>query len=129
MGLVNKSLLRRHGDGRFEIHELLRQYAEERLTESDRSATLDSYSTYYLTFLAEREEDLFGAQALAAETEIGYEIQHIYPAWDIAIANAKTDLMSRSLDAFCQYLWATFTFTDAAPVTPFLRPPQILETH
>jgi predicted ATPase/DNA-binding CsgD family transcriptional regulator len=79
--LVNKSLLRgkfcltssqsdagetpaiQHG--RYEIHELLRQYGEEQLEASGKAgAVRDIHSAYYLSKLAEREVDLKGQSQL-----------------------------------------------------------------
>ncbi len=55
--LVDKSLLRREASGRYAIHELLRQYAEEQLaqTSSEEIAnTRELHCTYYMAFLADR---------------------------------------------------------------------------
>lgn len=49
LDLVNKSLLRR-GD-RFEMHELLRQYADHRLLGTERAHTLGRHASYYAQFL------------------------------------------------------------------------------
>jgi RNA polymerase sigma factor (sigma-70 family) len=53
MSLANKSLIRRHAEtGRYEIHELLRQYGEDRLEASgEATATRDAHSAYYAGFI------------------------------------------------------------------------------
>ena len=53
--LINKSLLRRDSaSGRYDIHELLRQYGEARLQASaeDYAQTRDRHSAYYAAFAA-----------------------------------------------------------------------------
>ena len=50
--LVSGSLLRRDSEGRYQIHELLRQYAEEQLLAVDQlDATRDAHSAYFGEFL------------------------------------------------------------------------------
>ncbi|MCP4541032.1 MAG: AAA family ATPase [Chloroflexi bacterium] len=69
--LVNKSLLRRdHDTGRYEVHELLRQYAEERLKSSGNAvAARDTHCEYYLVALHQHEADLDRRQRSAAFTD------------------------------------------------------------
>ena len=52
--LVDKSLLRVDASGRYDVHELLRQYGEERLDEAPQKATVahDRHCAYYSAFLA-----------------------------------------------------------------------------
>jgi ATP/maltotriose-dependent transcriptional regulator MalT len=55
--LVDKSLLQRdHGTGRYEMHELLRQYTETQLEASGRAdAARDAHCEYYLVTLHQHE--------------------------------------------------------------------------
>src|SRR5262249_54487816 len=55
-GLVNKSLLRRGPAGRYDIHELLRQYAEEQLNASTqaRESVHDMHAAYYSEFMVQK---------------------------------------------------------------------------
>lgn len=70
--LLDRSWLRRRPDGRYEIHELLRQYGGERLDEQPRlgAAARDRHSRYYLEWLSQRTEDLKGKRQVAALQEI-----------------------------------------------------------
>jgi len=77
--LVDKSFVRRDEGDRYVIHELLRQYGEEKLRED-----LDEYeeignrhSKYYLEFLAERERAIIGERQLETKDEIQAEIGNI----------------------------------------------------
>ena len=51
--LVDKSLLQKHPDGRYDIHPLLLQYASEKLSASpaDLETVSARHTSYYLTFL------------------------------------------------------------------------------
>ena len=59
--LVDKSLLRCTPGGRYELHELLRQYAGEKLTPAESVCERDRHCRYFTTFLKERSEDLHGS--------------------------------------------------------------------
>lgn len=58
--LVDKSLLRCERDGRYQIHELLRQYAAEQLAHSadDTANARTQHSAYYADFMHQRAEHL-----------------------------------------------------------------------
>ena len=65
--LVNKALVLRTKAGRYDIHELLRQYGYERLEASGALADiLRRHSSYYASFLRQREDDLKGRRQLEA---------------------------------------------------------------
>jgi predicted ATPase len=72
-GLVNKSLLTSQPDrGRYELHELIRQYAEEKL-EADspaKAATQRAHAAYYAAFMQRSWADLRNANQRAALAEI-----------------------------------------------------------
>jgi len=99
--LVNASLIRRSpNSGRYDIHELLRQYAQENLEKSGRCADVDErYANYYLSFLAEREADLQGRRQLGALDEIEADLENIRQAWRWAIAKRRDDLIAPALES------------------------------
>jgi predicted ATPase/DNA-binding SARP family transcriptional activator len=55
-GLVDKSLLQRHGEARYDLHELVRQYADEKLCEAGEADTICRAHTLYFLELAEMVE-------------------------------------------------------------------------
>src|SRR5205823_1191817 len=65
--LVDKSLLRRSGAGRYDMHELVRQYAAAHLEANpdQYNATRDRHADYYLTLVQRRESDLKRARQKA----------------------------------------------------------------
>jgi tetratricopeptide (TPR) repeat protein len=86
--LVGKALLRYDPTrDRYSIHELLRQYAAERLAEDAAAERLarERHAAYYLAALAEREPRLKGPEQQAALDEIGKDLENVRAAWDWAV--------------------------------------------
>lgn len=100
--LVDKSLLRwepKGKDGRYQMHELLRQYAEEQLIDSpeDASQTLDSHSEYYCHFLHEHEVDLQGSRQAEAMLVIHAELENVRVAWAYAVLNGRVSDLRKAV--------------------------------
>jgi DNA-binding SARP family transcriptional activator/predicted ATPase len=93
-GLVDKSLLRLGSTGRYQVHELLRQYAAEKLGENwqEREAVLDAYCRCYLRFLSFQEQRLEGDDQLSVLAELGEEVDNLNAAWEWAILPGRVDL-------------------------------------
>jgi predicted ATPase/DNA-binding SARP family transcriptional activator len=89
--LVDKSLLRRGRSGRYEMHELLRQYAAQKLDEvaQEKKEARDLHCAYFMTFLQQREGDLKGARQKQALDEVGSEIENVRAAWRWATEQGK----------------------------------------
>lgn len=107
MRLVNKSLVRREEDGRFAIHELLRQYAAERLQDSadDWIATRDRHSRFYLDFLLRETPRMKGAEQKAAFDAVTRQIEDIRAAWLWAVVQREYDAARQALEGlFVQHL-------------------------
>nr|MCU0480709.1 hypothetical protein [Anaerolineae bacterium] len=98
--LVNASLIRRSANsGRYDIHELLRQYADEKLKNSGKCDDIEAcYGVYYMNFLAEREADLQGKRQLGALDEIEADFENIRQAWRWAIGQKRADLITPALE-------------------------------
>jgi predicted ATPase/DNA-binding SARP family transcriptional activator len=89
--LVSKSLLRRNPLGRYEIHELLRQYAYARLQDIPGASVeaQDRHASYYADFVQRREERLRGEGQLSAMEEITAEIDNVREAWRWSIERER----------------------------------------
>lgn len=90
--LIDKSLLRRTPSGRFEMHEVLRQYADEKLGEipQEKEKVRNLHCAYYAEFLSQREENLKGDRQKQALEEISREIENVRTGWQWAIGQKKT---------------------------------------
>jgi predicted ATPase/DNA-binding SARP family transcriptional activator len=69
------------GAGRYELLELVRQYAAEQLAAADWREIQDRHCQYYLAFLAQRTVDLRSRRQQMALAEIHQEIENIRAAW------------------------------------------------
>ena len=102
--LVDKSLLWRRPDHRYEIHELLRQYANEHLKASELlEATHDDHCLYYLDFFSQREADIKGKRQLAGLNEIEADFENIRTAWDWALGHGFYDELSQTAESLLWY--------------------------
>jgi predicted ATPase/DNA-binding CsgD family transcriptional regulator len=106
--LGDKSLLRPESNGRYQIHELLRQYAALQLAQSPEAIAnvYDLHCAYYAEFLREREADMAGARQLEAVAEIKAELSNIRAAWEWAVGLYKAQEINhavQTLSWFYQY--------------------------
>lgn len=86
--LLDKSWLRRSPDtGRYFVHELLRQYGEERLRALGDGwhEAHQAHSRYFMHFLAQRWGRLIGADYKEAHLEIEAELENARTAWSWAV--------------------------------------------
>jgi predicted ATPase/Tfp pilus assembly protein PilF len=110
--LIEKSLLRRDATGRYQIHELLRQYAEEQLPQSPAVyATVSAaHADYYAEFLEGQVAPLRDARQSQALNGIRTEIDNIRRAWDWALsrlaqgaAETAIPVLARALEGLYLY--------------------------
>jgi predicted ATPase/class 3 adenylate cyclase/Tfp pilus assembly protein PilF len=103
--LVDKSLLYRDSEGRYQVHELLRQYADEKLEESadDANRIRDLHCEYYNHYLSERYPDLIDGGQIQALEEIDKELQNIRTAWQRAVERAKAKEIQKSAGSLFYY--------------------------
>jgi DNA-binding SARP family transcriptional activator/predicted ATPase len=80
--LVEKSLVKRGAAGRFRMHELVRQFAAEKLElQGGRELTRARHADYFLDLVAERGPALNTAEARAALTELQHDAENVRAAW------------------------------------------------
>ena len=103
--LVDKALLRRTNTGRYELHELLRQYSATELEFAGKvQAVQDAHCRYYVDFLHQREGDIKGYRQVAALDEIGADFDNVRTAWRWAVSGKKYVSVGRALESlywFC----------------------------
>ncbi len=83
--LVSKSLVRRPDFGRFELHELLRQYAAEKL--GDDASPRERHARHYGARLAERRDALTHADLARARDELRGDLDNVRSAAEWGVAN------------------------------------------
>jgi DNA-binding SARP family transcriptional activator/predicted ATPase len=106
--LVDKSLLRRVGPGRYSMHELLRQFAAAHLADDPaaQEQLAAQHSSHYLAFVAERTGRLARDDTRQAALEIQQELDNIRQAWRQAVhsgAAAELDAAAYGLMLFVMH--------------------------
>jgi predicted ATPase/transcriptional regulator with XRE-family HTH domain/Tfp pilus assembly protein PilF len=89
--LVTKSLIRRTGTGRYDQHELVRQYAAARLQENTREAGLarDLHCIYFTSLLQQTEPRLKSGEQKSAIADLSADVDNLRSAWTWAVDQGK----------------------------------------
>lgn len=113
--LVNKSIIRHDPTGRYDIHELLRQYAEEKLNASpqERAAVHDQFSTYYAAFMDKQCKRFNSPEQRAALEDIDREITNVKAAWHHMIGNGKIDEIRKTVASLHNFLGMRYRHREA----------------
>jgi tetratricopeptide (TPR) repeat protein len=111
-GLVDKSLVAHTAMGRYEIHELLRQYAGERLEAHPYSAhaARDRHSAYYAGFLGRWQRELKSARQQTALAEIEADAENTRAAWDWAVERGQVESLDQGMEGLCLFYERTARF-------------------
>jgi predicted ATPase/DNA-binding CsgD family transcriptional regulator len=107
-GLVSKSFLRHDPtSGRFEIHELLRQYAQERLEESPEASISahDAHAAYYADFMEQCWQHLRDHRQITALAEIDADIENVRTAWRYRVDQRDAVQMRMFINSFWFVYW------------------------
>jgi predicted ATPase/predicted Ser/Thr protein kinase len=99
MALVNKSLLQRSPTGRYEVQELLRQYAAEKLVESGEEAVIrDGAAAYFAAALEKWGADLGDRRAVEAMEEMEADSENLRVAWLWGIQQKQVGWLGQMVD-------------------------------
>ena len=107
-GLVEKSMLQDVSSERYQLHDLLRQYAGEKLAENkDAERKLRQiHSEFYLEKLVQWEADLKGHRQMGALAEMEYEIADSRAACLGAAVQGDWNRMDKAVDGLCEFYGA-----------------------
>jgi predicted ATPase/DNA-binding XRE family transcriptional regulator len=100
--LVSKSLVRRTQEGRYDLHEVIRQFASSHLEDDQARCheTCDLHSKYYLKLASEYERKLKSASQQAAMRDMSLELDNLRTAWEWGIRNGKFESIGRAVRSF-----------------------------
>ena len=109
VALVKKSLVRRNTEtGRYEVHELLRQFAAEALAAGGQvSITRDVHCHFFFSLLARHIDNLRGQEQAIAIREIDADFENVRAAWSWAVQRQNTDLIALVLDGLLLFCFLT----------------------
>lgn len=104
--LLDHSLLHRAASGRYEVHELLRQYGRDRLhADPGREAdTRAAHCAYYSDFLHQHQARLTGPDQKEALETIAQDIDNVRAAWQHAVSTRCVEDIARSLESLFLFL-------------------------
>lgn len=141
LSLVQKSLVARDENGRFSLHELLRQYAAEHLQADPEGwmTARDRHSTFYLRLLQEQGRRMQGPQQRAAFDAVEEEIENVRAAWLWAMVQQQYTAVLPTLNHLVYFYLVRSTLVPAladlldmviedleTAVNPSMPPPQPL---
>jgi tetratricopeptide (TPR) repeat protein len=103
-GLVDKSLLRQVSEARYDMHDLLRQLAADKLLDEPgaREVTAAQHCAFYARFLYARANDLFENPELMAAT--WEETYNLKTAWLVAVRRRDAAALSQMARGMA-HLW------------------------
>ena len=115
VGFVNRSLLNRTPEDRFEIHELLRKYGYEKLLANP--VNIENIKTRFADYFCNKmggwQEELKTGKQRQAMDEISADFENIRHAWEIAVDFKRLDLIETSLLGLILYLTRSFRSEEA----------------
>jgi predicted ATPase/DNA-binding CsgD family transcriptional regulator len=101
--LMEKALLMRTGE-RYDLHELLRQFAEEKLKLSGEEDTVrDAHATHYLKFIAELNAHLKDSRQKQAVEAIIWSFENLRTAWFRALEQSHFEILLEALESLILY--------------------------
>jgi len=113
--MTDKSLLQYTPSGRYQIHELLRQYAASKLglSPGGTAAYADRHSAYYCTALHYWEKDLAGSRQKEALSEMEAERENICAAWYWAVEQRKVSNLDLAMEGLEHFYWQSGRYGEA----------------
>lgn len=99
-GLIDQSMIRLNAAGRYDIHELLRQYGAEQLEGAGQTeAVLQVYIEYYLGQLHRLERDIKSQQQIVALDAIAADFENVRHAWQLAIERREMAALAQAVES------------------------------
>ena len=99
-GLIDQSLLRLNTAGRYDVHELLRQYGAEQLAAAGQvEGVQQAYIDYYLDLLHRFERDIKARHQLAALDAIAADFENTRAAWQLAVERRQLAALDRAVES------------------------------
>jgi predicted ATPase/transcriptional regulator with XRE-family HTH domain len=101
LALTSKSLVRRKESGRYDLHEVVRQYALSHLMQTaEYTETCNRHSRFYLAMLDGCEPALRSGAQRQTLRSLVEEIDNLRAAWEWAVAHNMFDALASAARAF-----------------------------
>jgi predicted ATPase/DNA-binding SARP family transcriptional activator len=119
LGLIQKAWLQRNQNGHFQIHELQRQYAFEKLQKNASAweAARDEHAAYYTERLEQINQEIRGPAQDEAFSEIESEFVNIQIAWNWLVERGQFEaLIHQVLPSLYRYCEARIISNQLLPL-------------
>jgi predicted ATPase/DNA-binding NarL/FixJ family response regulator len=116
--LVDKSLLRVDRNGRYDLHELLRQYSAERLAGSSEEAEQihDRHCSYYARFMERQWSRLTGSEIKSSLHDINIELDNVRAGWEWAVHYHKAAEVEAALYSLGDFYWLSSRYPEGQQI-------------
>ena len=114
--LVGYSLLRRGNDGRYDLHESLRQYAGEKLSADPEAAAAlrEAHARHYAGMLTGLRADLRAAGQVAALEQVQRELDNARLAWEWLVDRRDGQTLANCGESLYQFFSIRSRFFEGA---------------
>ncbi len=118
LSLVDQSILARGENGRYGMHDLIRQYAALHLEkdQDEQASTRDRHMDYFIGFLAARGQNLKSHRQKEALAELSAEINNLRLAWDRAIEKYRLEHLRSATQPLLLYFELRNLFQEAEAI-------------
>jgi tetratricopeptide (TPR) repeat protein len=117
LSLANKSWLQRVGQERYQIHELLCQYATQQMLPAERDALQERHALYFAGFLATLEQQMKSHRPDVAFDALAADLANVRAALAWLIAAGRFDvIIDQVLPPLFRYLESRYHFFLFAPL-------------
>lgn len=103
--LVDKSMIAAQSNGRYQLHELQRQYGAEQLEKRAdlQTAVRNRHCEYFTNFMDRPFKDYHGYRSREVLQEIDADIDNVQAAWNWAVAERRFSDLHRSVVGLYSY--------------------------
>ena len=114
--LTHKSLLHGGQAGRYEMHEVVRYFAAEKLVaeQANAEAVRAEHAAWFTEFLQQRETALVNADQQLARAEVGADMDNVRQAWAWAAQAGRSDLLEKGARGLYRYYLSNGRFYEGA---------------
>ena len=115
VSLLNKSMVKRVGEERYDLHELVRQYAAARLQSDPQELerTRERYIRYYAGLLDDWQKPLRSPRQLEILGELRAEMDNLRQAWDWMVIRGRFTDIHKSLHCLWHFYEIRGRFQEA----------------
>lgn len=114
--LMDLKLVRRSGEGRFALHQLVKQYALQRGAEAELAAARREHSRYFCSLLGRLGDDLKGRDVAGGLSAVQADLTNFVSAWDDAVTRMDVAALDEARDALDHYFYYRARFPTAVDV-------------